>query len=108
MMARLGDGSKENVDEFINDVIQVKKKLIKSGDIGGAIYISTEEYSSDALKLFYERTVEPRKGFGLGSLDKLTKYKGFVRIGFGRGFHLNLIEHRSNESGFTVIAPLLK
>ncbi len=106
MMARFGDGSKESVDEFINDVIQVKKKLIKSGDIGGAIYISTEEYSSDSLKLFYERTVEPRKGFGLGSLDKLTKYKGFVRIGFGRGFHLNLIEYRGNE--FTVIAPLLK
>lgn len=108
MMARFGDGSKEDVDKFIDETIQVKKKLIKSGDIGGAIYISLDEYSSDALKLFYERTVEPRKGFGLGSLDKLTKYKGFVRIGFGRGFHLNLIEYRKSDHSFNVIAPLLK
>lgn len=108
MLTRFGNGSKEDVDKFIDDTIQVKKKLIKSGDIGGAIYVSTEEYSSDSLKLFYERTVEPRKGFGLGSLDKLTKYKGFVRIGFGRGFHLNLIEYKKSDNSFNVIAPLLK
>lgn len=108
MLTRFGDGSKEDVDKFIDETILVKKKLIKSGDIGGAIYVSTEEYSSDSLKLFYERTVEPRKGFGLGSLDKLTKYKGFVRIGFGRGFHLNLIEHKKSDNSFNVIAPLLK
>lgn len=108
MLTRFGNGSKEDVDKFIDETIQVKKKLIKSGDIGGAIYVSTEEYSSDSLKLFYERTVEPRKGFGLGSLDKLTKYKGFVRIGFGRGFHLNLIEYKKSDNSFNVIAPLLK
>ena len=108
MMVRFGMGTKQDVDKFIEDVTNVKKKLIKSGDIGGAIYISTDEFSGDALKLFYERTVEPRKGFGLGSLDKLTKYKGFVRIGFGRGFHLNLIEYRKRDDSFQVIAPLLK
>ena len=108
MLVRFGPGSKSEVNRFIEETIQVKKKLIKSGDIGGAIYISTDEYSSDSLKLFYERTVEPRKGFGLGSLDKLTKYKGFVRIGFGRGFHLNLLEYKEANNSFEVIAPLLK
>lgn len=88
--------------------IQVKKKLIKSGDIVGVIYVSTNEFKNDALKLFYSQTVEPRKGFGLGSLDKLTKYKGFVRIGLGRGFHFNLIEYNKTNQTFNVIAPLLK
>ena len=82
--------------------------MVKAGDIGAAIYISNEEFSSDSLKLFYERTVEPRKGFSLASLDLLTKYKGFVRIGFGRGFHLNLIEYKKEDHSFEVIAPLLK
>lgn len=108
MLTRFGNGSKEDIDKFIDETIQVKKKLIKSSDIGGAIYVSTEEYSSESLKLFYERTVEPRKGFSLGSLDKLTKYKGFVRIGFGRGFHLNLLEYKKSDNSFNVIAPLLK
>ncbi|MEK7432629.1 MAG: serine/threonine-protein kinase [Cyanobacteriota bacterium] len=107
-LVRFGDGSKNSVDTFLEESTQVKKKLIKSGDIGSAIYVSTEEFSSDSLKLFYEKTVEPRKGFGLSSLDRLTKYKGFVRIGFGRGFHLNLIEYNKKDHSFSVIAPLLK
>ncbi|MBC7472747.1 MAG: serine/threonine protein kinase [Candidatus Sericytochromatia bacterium] len=109
LLTRFGNGSKQDIEKFIEDSIQVKKKLIKSGDIGGAIYISTEEYDSASLKLFYERTVEPRKGLlSFGSLDKLTKYKGFVRMGVNRGFHLNLIEYSHKEKSFDVIAPLLK
>jgi serine/threonine protein kinase len=108
MLIRIGSGSRDDVEKFITESILVKKKLIKSGDIGGAIYISNEEFSSSSLKLFYERTVEPKKGFSLSSLDNLTKYKGFVRIGFGRGFHLNLIEFNKQSSSFNVIAPLLK
>ncbi len=107
-LVRFGDGSKNSVDTFLEEATQVKKKLIKSGDIGSAIYVSTQEFTSDSLKLFYEKTVEPRKGFGLSSLDRLTKYKGFVRIGFGRGFHLNLIEYNKKDHSFSVIAPLLK
>lgn len=108
MLIRIGSGDRDDVEKFITESILVKKKLIKSGDIGGAIYISNEEFTSSALKLFYERTVEPKKGFSLSSLDNLTKYKGFVRIGFGRGFHLNLIEFNTESSSFNVIAPLLK
>jgi len=102
-----GPGTEKDVNAFIDKVINVKKQLIKSGDIGGALYISSSPYDTEALKLFYARTVEPRKGL-LGSLDTLTKYKGFVRIGMNRGFHLNLIEFHKENQGFEVIAPLLK
>lgn len=108
-LVRVGKGSPEAVSGFIDDVTQVKKKLIKTGDIGGAMYVSEGAFDTETLKLFYERTVEPRKkSFGLGALDKLTKYKGFVRIGMNRGFHLNLIEHDADKQQFEVIAPLLK
>jgi len=108
-LVRVGKGTTEAMSAFIEDVTQVKKKLSKSGDIGGAMYISEGVFETETLKLFYERTVEPRKkGFGLGALDKLTKYKGFVRIGMNRGFHLNLIEHDADKQQFEVIAPLLK
>ncbi|HEY9841492.1 MAG TPA: serine/threonine-protein kinase [Candidatus Obscuribacterales bacterium] len=109
LLMRVGKGNAAEVERFLHDVTEVKKGLIKSGDIGGAIYVSTENYDTDALKLFYEKTVETRKkGFSLGALDKLTKYKGFVRIGLNRGFHLNLLEYHSDGQGFEVIAPLLK
>lgn len=107
-LARIGSGQVQDIEQFLADAISVKKQLIKSGDIGGALYLSTEEYSTEALKLFYARTVEPRKGLGLGSLDKLTKYKGFVRIGLGRGFHLNLLEYHTENQQIEVIAPVLK
>jgi hypothetical protein len=104
---RFGSGTANELEAFLDDCISVKKALIKSGDIGGAVYISAGEMSTEALKLFYARTVEPRKGFGLGSLDKLTRYKGFVRIGLNRGFHLNLIEYPV-QGRPEVVAPLLK
>ncbi len=108
LLVRIGDGEASSVEQFIDDVIQVKTHLIKQGDIGGALYVSTEQFSTEGLKLFSQRTVEPRKkGFGLGALDKLTRYKGFVRIGMKRGFHLNLIEAHSQEQ-YEPIAPLLK
>lgn len=109
LLVRVGKGTPEAVSTFMDEVIQVKKHLIKSGDIGGAMYVSEGPFETEALKLFYARTVEPRKkGFGLASLDKLTKYKGFVRIGMNRGFHLNLIEYQADKQQFEVIAPLLK
>lgn len=113
ILVRVGPGDHGSVKRFIDEVIQVKTALIKSGDIGGAIYIAEETFSTDSLKLFSERTVEPRKkGFGLGALDTLTRYKGFVRIGMKRGFHLNLIEQiadpQTGHNTYHVIAPLLQ
>lgn len=105
---RLGNGDSESLERFIGAAMSSKKALIKSGDIGGAMYISLQDFETEALKLFYDKTVEPRKGFGLGSLDKLTKYKGFVRMGLGRGFHLNLLEYDAAADRFDVVAPLLK
>jgi len=105
-LCRIGSGQEKDVLRFLEDALSVKKHLMKSGDIGGALYLSTEEYTSEALKLFYARTVEPRKGLGLGALDKLTKYKGFVRMGMGRGFHLNLLHYQDKR--IEVVAPLLK
>ncbi len=107
-LIRLGNGDPESLDRFIEEATTCKKALIKSGDVGGAMYISLQNFETATLKLFYDKTVEPRKGFGLGSLDKLTKYKGFVRMGFGRGFHLNLLEYDTAANRFDVVAPLLK
>ncbi|MGV3524564.1 MAG: serine/threonine-protein kinase [Candidatus Sericytochromatia bacterium] len=107
-LARIGSGEESEVLAFLEDCLSVKKHLIKSGDVGGALYLATSPYSTESLKLFYARTVEPRKGLGLGSLDKLTRYKGFVRMGLNRGFHLNLLEHHATEPHFSVIAPSLQ
>lgn len=103
---RIGAGQAADVLRFLEDAIAVKKHLIKTGDIGGALYLSTTEYSTEALELFYARTVEPRKAMGLGVLDKLTKYKGFVRMGLGRGFHLILLQVQPGTQNIEVVAPL--
>ncbi|PKL77537.1 MAG: hypothetical protein CVV27_05145, partial [Candidatus Melainabacteria bacterium HGW-Melainabacteria-1] len=47
--------------------------------------------------------------WGTASADQSqTKYKGFVRIGLGRGFHLNLLEYQNENQQIEVIAPVLK
>ncbi|MBF2053316.1 MAG: serine/threonine protein kinase [Candidatus Sericytochromatia bacterium] len=106
-LIRSGPGDVNSVARFLDEVISVKKQLIKTGDIGGAMYLSNATFEAESLKLFYARTVEPRKkALGLGTLDKLTRYKGFVRIGMNRGFHLNLFE--CPDQGFELVAPTLK
>lgn len=110
-LIRTGLGDLESLTAFLEAVNQVKRQHIRTGDIGGAFYLSEVALSDEALALFRDRTVEPRKSLmGLGSLDKLTRYKGFVRIGMKRGYHLNLFESvvgESETSGFNLLAPLL-
>ena len=106
-LIHVGNGERTDVESFINKVTQVKKYLLKTGDIGAAIFISTSEYTQDTLRLFSERTPEPKKSFLLSSLDSSAKFKGFVKLAHGKGFHLNLIEYQQQEDIFTVIAPSL-
>ena len=61
---------------------------------------------TDIQRLFSERTVEPKKGL-LAGLDATSKFKGFVKLGMGKGFHLNLIEYDEKSNLFKVIAPSL-
>ncbi len=103
-IVNVGNGSLNDVERFVEDVTQVKKKLGKLGDISAAIYLSQGEFSNDSLKLFSEITIEPKKSFL--SLDASSKYKGFIKLGYGKGFHLNFIEY-DLDSGFRVISPLL-
>lgn len=103
-VVRVGNGSKNDVESFIDDSINIKKSGNKNLDINGAFYVSQVPYEMDINKLFSEKTVEPKKSFL--SLDASSKYKGFVKLGYGKGFELNLIEYKSNN-GFTTFLPAL-
>jgi serine/threonine protein kinase len=103
LLIRFGNGSIGEVDQFFDDCIHVKKKFLKEGDIGGTLYVSSEEYSPETIKLFNERTAEPRKVFNIGASEKQNT--GFVRMGYGKGFNLILLEQKVGENSFKVIAP---
>jgi serine/threonine protein kinase len=104
-IARVGNGEKADLEKFIDEAIQVKKKYLKSGDVGSAIYISTNVYTPDVMRVYTERTIEPKKSFL--TLDSSAKFKGFVKLAHGKGFHLNLIEYHEQNDSFKVIAPTL-
>ena len=101
-VVKVGNGSDKDIEDFIDSATQVKKKLARVGDLSAAIYLLQGEYNKDAIKLFSENTIEPKKTFL--SLDASSKYKGFIKLGYGKGFHLNFIEY-NYEKGFSVIAP---
>jgi serine/threonine protein kinase len=104
-VVRVGNGEKADLEKFIDDATQIKKKYLKSGDLGSAIYISTNLYTPDITRVFTERTLEPKKSFL--TLDASAKFKGFVKLAHGKGFHLNLIEYHEQNDSFKVIAPAL-
>lgn len=103
-LARIGNGARSDVENFIEDATNVKKKAAKTGDISAAFYISQVPYEVEVSRLFSEKTIEPKKSFL--TLDASAKYKGFVKLGYGKGFHLNLIEY-NHETGFKVFLPAL-
>lgn len=105
-LARYGKGSREEVDKFVNDITELKKQYLKSGDIACAFYISQDDFENEALKVFSEKTAEPKKSFL--SLDATAKYKGFIKLGYGKGFHLNLVEYSTDKELFNLILPTLK
>lgn len=100
------DGETESLARFLDTVKSVKTRLIKTGDIGGVFYVSPENFSDASMSLFHEQTAGKKKQFGLGYIDSLTGFKGFVRIGKNRGFHLNLVTETST-GGFRLIGPVL-
>jgi len=99
------DGSVDEVTRFLEDAIAVKLNYIKTGDIGGVIYVSPTTFSDEAMNYFYQKTTEKKKQVGIAMLDSFTGYKGFVRVGKNRGFHLNLI--LESDNGYRVIGPVL-
>lgn len=105
-LARYGKGSRDEVDKFINEITEIKKYYLKSGDIACVFYISQDDFDNEALKIFAEKTIEPKKSFL--SLDSTSKYKGFIKLGYGKGVHLNLIEYSTDKETFNLILPTLK
>jgi serine/threonine protein kinase len=93
-------GSKEELIKFIEEVTAVKTKLIKTGDIGGAYLVVPGDFTAEALSYYYELTTVKKKLF-----DKITKYKGFVRLGKNRGFHLVLVTEIDGK--FMLKAPVI-
>ncbi len=105
LVQRGRDGGVDAVGAFLDSAISVKRRLTKTGDVGGVFHVSPETYTDESMTLFHERTAVKKKQMGLGLLDSLTGYKGFVRIGKNRGFHFNLVAE--TESGFRLVGPVL-
>ncbi len=99
------DGELETLKDFLDEVISAKKYLIKSGDIGGVILVSPQVFTDETTNYYHEETAERKKEFGIGSLDSVTGYKGFIRIGQRRGFHLSLVTYIDDR--FTAVGPVL-
>jgi hypothetical protein len=101
-VAAIGTGDRADIDRFISNVNEVKKKYIKNEEFCAAFYISFNSFEAHSIKMFYDHTVEYKKGF-VFSLDRSAKYKGFIKLSSGRGVHLHFIEF-SNKT-FSIILP---
>lgn len=104
-VATIGSGDRADIDRFIGNVNDVKKKYIKNEEFCAAFYISFNSFESNSIKMFYDHTVEYKKGF-VFSLDRSSKYKGFIKLSSGRGVHLHFIEY-SNKV-FSIILPKME
>lgn len=104
LVSRYTEGSAEAMESFINRVITAKKARIKTGDVGGAVFIAPN-ITPEALALYDKMTSEEekKKRFFFSLQDSVTGYEGFVRIGARRGFHLLLISEK--DDGFQPILP---
>jgi serine/threonine-protein kinase len=97
VVRRSARGEPAALRSFIDDVMANKVARIKSGDIGGAIFIAPS-FPDDTLELYRRAIVAGSKSLQ----ESVTKYEGFVRVGATRGFHLLLV--CETPSGF---APIL-
>jgi len=105
LVSRGGYSSQEQIAGFLEIVKKVKRRYIQRGDIGGVFYVSDNDYDKEALDYYFKMTAEKKKKISITSIDALTGYKGFVRIGKNRGFHFGLITE--SPAGFNFIAPVL-
>jgi len=105
LVSRGAKGGQEQITDFLETVKKIKRKHIERGDIGGVFYISDNDYDKEALNYYFKMTAEKKKQISITSIDALTGYKGFVRIGKNRGFHFGLITE--SPAGFNLIAPVL-
>ncbi|MDX8393924.1 MAG: serine/threonine-protein kinase [Mariprofundales bacterium] len=95
-----------DLENFLHKVTTAKQHLIKSGDIGGALYLSSTPISNDARIYYQSRTEAKKSQFGLGYLDAITGFKGFVRMGKNRGFHCCLLQtDNDNHEDISFIEP---
>ncbi|MFN8671513.1 MAG: serine/threonine-protein kinase [Candidatus Sericytochromatia bacterium] len=103
-VAQIGNADRSDIDKFISDVNSIRKKYLKIDDFCAAFYISRNSFEENIIKLFYDNTVEYKKGF-VFSLDRTSKYKGFVKIASNKGYHLHFIEF--TERTFNILLPKL-
>ncbi|MEK7433164.1 MAG: serine/threonine-protein kinase [Cyanobacteriota bacterium] len=95
-----GDCSKEAFEEFVTNVIEIKKI---ASSLQGAFYITTNAVPSDSEELFKKYTKAP----AIKLFDKNAKYKALVRLVDKSCFQLNIIEYNSKILDFNSILPSL-
>lgn len=98
-----GNGSKKDLDDFIQKVTFAKQNS-KKHDFSAAFYVSYNSFDKDSLDLFKSKATEYKKGFL--SFDS-SKYKAYVKTTFNKGFQLCLFECDSKNKSFKLIEPTI-
>lgn len=90
---------------FVDRAIAAKEARIKTGDVGAALLVSPsfDESVAETYREITARETEKSRSWTFGAIEAATNYKGFVRIGPRRGFHLVLVEE--GPAGFEVVLP---
>ncbi len=96
LVHRVARSSPEALTAFLDRVRQAKEARIKTGDVGGAVFVAPE-IDDDTLTHYNESVQKNPSGGLLGLEEAFTGYEGFVRIGPRRGFHLLLVEESGDE-----------
>jgi serine/threonine protein kinase len=98
-LGRFGNGSRLDIESFLEETILVKKNLQKSKkkELFSAFYISENKIDNEAISYYY-KNVKAEAGI-------FNKAKAYVKVGFTDGFNALLVQKTDNE--YSLAAPNL-
>lgn len=98
-LARFGNGSKEDIEVFMEETVLVKKNLQKqkSKELYSAFYISNQRIDNLSLSYYY-KNVKQEAGI-------FNKAKAYIKVSFTDGFNVLLLQNINDD--ISLAAPNL-
>ncbi|MFN8578181.1 MAG: hypothetical protein U0354_15190 [Candidatus Sericytochromatia bacterium] len=98
-LARFGNGSKEDIEVFMEDTTLVKKNLQKNNtkELYSAFYISEHKIDNMSLSYYY-KNIKAEAGI-------FNKAKAYVKVGLTDGYNVLLLQKTGDD--ISLIAPNL-
>lgn len=98
-LARFGDGSREDLESFMEETVLVKKNMQKhkKKELYSAFYISKNKLDNNTVACYY-KNVKQEAGF-------FKKSKAYLKVGLTDGFNVILLQQNNEE--LSLVAPNL-